>query len=139
MSVWELGPGVLELPSGRRVRGRSLRNRPAEPADFSLYLLTFRPRRVSGRYEWLRWPDFGLPLRPRNAHVLIGMMYARSARERVEVCCGGGVGRTGTVLAALAMLDGFTRDQAVAQVRAHYHPRAVETPWQRHFLSTFIE
>lgn len=111
-----------------------MRAHAAEPADFSLYLLGFPPQRAAGRIEWICWPDFGLPLRPRNARVLIVMVYARSARERVEVCCGGGVGRTGTVLTALAMLDGLPFDQALAHVRANYHPRAVETPWQRRYL-----
>ena len=46
----------------------------------------------------------------------------------------GGVGRTGTALAALAVLDGLDPGRAVAWVRAHYHPRAVETPWQRRWL-----
>jgi protein-tyrosine phosphatase len=54
--------------------------------------------------------------------------------ERVEVTCRGGVGRTGTALAALAVLDGLPPDDAVRRVRTRYHPRAVETPWQRWWL-----
>ncbi len=56
------------------------------------------------------------------------------ARERVEVACRGGVGRTGTALAALAVLDGLPAPDAVRWVRGRYHPRAVETPWQRRWL-----
>jgi protein-tyrosine phosphatase len=44
------------------------------------------------------------------------------------------VGRTGTVLAACAVLDGLAPDDAVRFVRHRYHRRAVETPWQRAFL-----
>ncbi|MFD0818813.1 protein phosphatase, partial [Micromonospora zhanjiangensis] len=56
------------------------------------------------------------------------------AGDRVEVACGGGVGRTGTALAALAVLDGLDPDAAVAWVRAGYRRRAVETVWQRRWL-----
>ena len=48
----------------------------------------------------------------------------------MEVACRGGVGRTGTALAALAVLDGLPPDETMRWVRWHYHPRAVETPWQ---------
>jgi protein-tyrosine phosphatase len=58
---------------------------------------------------------------------------ARSG-ERVEIACRGGVGRTGTALAALAVLDGLMSAAAVQWVRAGYHRRAVETPWQRWWL-----
>jgi protein-tyrosine phosphatase len=55
----------------------------------------------------------------------------------VELACGGGVGRTGTALACLAVLDGVPADEAVDYVRRHYHPSAVETPWQRRFVRRF--
>ena len=47
---------------------------------------------------------------------------------------GSGYGRTGTALACLAVLDGVPCEEAVADVRAHYAARAVETPWQRRFV-----
>jgi protein-tyrosine phosphatase len=50
------------------------------------------------------------------------------------VACHGGVGRTGTALAALAVLDGLAPPDAVRWVRANYQERAVETPWQRWWL-----
>jgi hypothetical protein len=37
-------------------------------------------------------------------------------------------------VAALAILDGLPSAQAVSWVRARYHHRAVETPWQRRWL-----
>ncbi|MBX6748191.1 MAG: hypothetical protein IRY85_00730 [Micromonosporaceae bacterium] len=52
----------------------------------------------------------------------------------MEIACRGGIGRTGTALAALAVLDGLAPPAAVAWVRDAYHPRAVETPWQRWWL-----
>lgn len=61
----------------------------------------------------------------------------RAETERVEIACAGGSGRTGTALACLAVLDGVPHGQAVAYVREHYAARAVETPWQRRFVSRF--
>jgi protein-tyrosine phosphatase len=86
-------------------------------------------------YRRIRWPDFWIPLDRRDA--LDGLAEAlRRARagERVEAGCRGGVGRTGTALAALAILDGLPPGDAVSWVRSSYQPRAVETPWQRWWL-----
>ncbi|GAA3304506.1 hypothetical protein GCM10020295_55820 [Streptomyces cinereospinus] len=63
--------------------------------------------------------------------------WQRAAAEPVEIACGGGRGRTGTALACLAVLDGVPPGRAVAYVRAHYHRRAVETPWQRRYVRGF--
>ena len=57
--------------------------------------------------------------------------------ERVEIACGGGRGRTGTALACLAVIDGVPANQAVAFVRQHYDPHAVETPWQKRYVARF--
>jgi protein-tyrosine phosphatase len=54
--------------------------------------------------------------------------------ERVEIACGGGVGRTGTALAGIAVLAGVPRAEAVAWVRHRYHRHAAETPWQRRWI-----
>ena len=65
--------------------------------------------------------------------------YERTGTDPVEIACGGGVGRTGTglaALAALAALDGMDPHAAVTWVRRHYHPHAVEVPWQWRFLRT---
>ena len=59
---------------------------------------------------------------------------AHADDERVEIACGGGTGRTGTALALLAVWGGVRPDDAVAWVRAHYRPRAAETPWQRRWV-----
>ena len=46
----------------------------------------------------------------------------------------GGVGRTGTALAAISVLAGVPPAEAVAWIRRHYIRRAVETPWQRRWV-----
>ena len=62
-----------------------------------------------------------------------------ASRERVEVACGGGVGRTGTVIACMAVLAGHPAADAVAWTRHNYRERAVETPGQRRWIAWFAE
>jgi protein-tyrosine phosphatase len=57
--------------------------------------------------------------------------------ELVEVACYGGLGRTGTVLSCLAVRAGVHYPDAVAWVREHYDPRAVETTEQDRFVERF--
>lgn len=132
-------PGVLRLPSGRLIRGRGLR-RPlpaGEKPAFALYLLGRQPPEVDWESRWVPWPDFRLPRDRDLARELFGEAWERTARERVEVACEGGRGRTGTALACIAVLDGCPPDQAVAFVRAGYERHAVETPWQRRYVAGF--
>lgn len=140
--TWETGaPGVLRLPSGRSVRGRGLR-RPLPPGPqpaFSVFLLGKQPPEVPWDSRWLRWPDFRVPSSRTQAQALLCEAWSRAANERVEVACGGGRGRTGTALAALAVLDGVPPAEAVDFVRRHYDPRAVETPWQRRWVLRFTD
>lgn len=132
--AWDDGTGLIALPGGVVVRGRPLRQ-AATPADFTLVLA---PGPLpSWRYRRIRWPDFWIPLNRQDALDALGEAYRLAgAGQRVEVACHGGVGRTGTALAALAVLDGLSPAEAVDWVRRGYHPRAVETPWQRRWLST---
>ena len=139
-ALWKPGEtGVLGLPSGRLVRGRGLRDPmpSGHPPTFGVYLLGEQPPEFGWAGRWIRWPDFRLPVDTAYANEVLSEAWRRSGTERVEVACGGGRGRTGTALACIAVLDGVPAAEAVAFVRAHYHPRAVETPWQRRFVRRF--
>jgi len=137
--------GAIELPGGARVRGRGIRDpQPGGPLpDHGLYLGGRRLRRrhdgaLTWPHDWVDWPDFLLPRDRDQAIAGIRALHARAAGgERVEVACGGGVGRTGTVIACLAVLSGLPPDEAVSWTRTHHHPRAVETPWQRRWVARF--
>jgi protein-tyrosine phosphatase len=140
MPTWDpTAEGVVRLPSGRLVRGRGLRRgQPNGPGpDFGVYLLGRRPGNVDWPHEWIRWPDFWLPTDRTHAARVLTAAWQRAATQRVEVACGGGRGRTGTGLACLAVLDGLSAGDAVAFVRTHYDRRAIETPWQKRYVSTF--
>jgi protein-tyrosine phosphatase len=137
--------GAIKLPDGTWVRGRGLRHpTPPGPApDFGLYLGS---RRLWARHHadlhwpqrWVEWPDFLLPRDRGRAIGHIRALHERArAGERVEVACGGGVGRTGTVLACLAVLAGVPAGEAVEWVRVNFDERAVETSWQRAWVSRF--
>lgn len=145
--------GVIRLPDGTRVRGRG-RREPlpgGPPPEFGLYpgRPARRRRRLLGRAgpwapdwpcEWVAWPDFGTPRDDARAAAAIVRAYdlARAGR-RVEVACGGGVGRTGTVLACMVVLAGHPADDAVAWTRRTYRSRAVETRGQRRWVAWFAE
>jgi protein-tyrosine phosphatase len=132
VAQWASDDGVLVLPSGVRVRGRPL-TRDATPADFTL-VLADGPR-PDWEYREVRWPDFGVPADTTDAVAALRDAWRRAqAGLRVEAACLGGAGRTGTALAALAVLDGLDRRAAVDWVRAGYLHRAVETPWQARWL-----
>jgi hypothetical protein len=140
--------GAIALPDGTLVRGRGRsRPLPAGPdPEFGLYLGSPGRRWFSRApveppawpSEWLDWPDFRTPRDEAHAAARIVATYERARDgERVEVACHGGTGRTGTVMACMAILAGHPADDALAWVRAHYRPRAVETPGQKRWIRTF--
>lgn len=137
---WEPStPGLLVLPSGRPVRGRSLRLAVPDGAvpDLGVYLLPDPPAATPWPAEWIRWRDFRTPADPAAARRVLLEAWRRAADERVEVACRGGRGRTGTALACLAVIDGVPAGEAVDFVRRHYDRRAVETPWQKRYVARF--
>jgi protein-tyrosine phosphatase len=132
--------GIVGFPDGTRVRASSISDRRVDDHErtFGLYL--------DAHWEptWpatvIDWEDFGLPENPELAAQQIADAFARARRGGlVEVGCRGGSGRTGTVLACMAVLAGVPRAQAVAWVRASYRPEAVETVDQEAWVQWFAE
>ena len=118
------------------MRASSLADRGANECDFGLYL--------DPRWEptWpaalIQWQDFGVPAEPEVAARQITSAFARArSGERVEVGCVGGLGRTGTVLACMAVLAGTLTSEAVSWVRSNYDVRAVETEEQEAWVEWF--
>lgn len=107
------------------------------PPTFGVYLLGEPPEEFGWTSRWVRWPDFWLPADSSQLRAALTEALAEAGTGRAELACGGGRGRTGTALACLAVLDGVAPGEAVAYVRRHYDPRAVETPWQRRFVRRF--
>ena len=93
---------------------------------------------VTWPYRMITWPDFGSPEDVSELFEVIGDLYARAqAGEVVQIACYGGLGRTGTVLACLAVCAGVQFNDAVGWVRANYDRRAVETNEQARLVETF--
>lgn len=133
MGEWDGQPGTLMLPDGRTVRGTGVRRARGDvgPPEFAVYLLGRDPGIQPWDCRWVRWRDFGLPHSTTDAVAALQEAFARAPSERVEIACGGGVGRTGTALALMGVMAGIPASDAVAWVRDNYHPRAVETRRQR--------
>jgi Protein-tyrosine phosphatase len=112
------GAGVLPLPSGRLVRGRGLREPDPDGPDpeFALYVVASELFGGPWEFRWVEWADYGLPADPAAMRRALVEAWERDGRERVEVGCMGGRGRTGTALACIAVLDGVPADQAVEYV-----------------------
>lgn len=123
---------TVVLPVGDQVRAGALRDLGSY--DFALLLGNGL---ATGPYRRIDWPDFRVPRDRAETLDALGELRRRPrSGEDVAIGCRGGVGRTGTALAALAVLDGLDPRDAVAWVRAAHHLRAVETPWQRRWLSS---
>lgn len=120
---------AVKFPDGTTVYASSRHDRKATDSrpDMGLYLdPSWRPASVA---TFIPWRDHGLPaIRWDHAVDVIVDAYAQ-AREgwTVEVGCIGGHGRTGTVLACMAVLAGVSPDQACSWVWEHYCKEAIES------------
>ena len=125
----------VTFPDGTQVLASGwLERKPGGPApDFGLYLdPSWTPWWPAVQLEW---PDFGVPSDRVVADREIRAAFERARNgERVEVACIGGHGRTGTVLACMAVLAGVPPAEAVEWVRSTYCRRAVQEPAQQYWV-----
>lgn len=88
------------------------------------------------RNEFIDWADMRTPTFPEMARQQIIDAFIRACKgETVEVGCIGGHGRTGTILACMAVLAGET--DPIQFIRNIYCERAVETSSQEVFVDWF--
>jgi hypothetical protein len=135
-TLWSMTVSV-RLPGSLQVRAGGARHQHASAKpDWGIY----------GDPCWdgwpavsLDWPDSGVPRDNEQAlsAVLEALGRARNGQD-VLLGCGGGMGRTGTLLAAIAIACGVPPEQARAWVRSNYHPTAVETEEQHEWLTTVV-
>lgn len=129
---------IVAFPDGSRVRAAALADRRADDPERAYGLYLDDAWAPSWPADVTAWPDFGLPDEPEVAARLISAAFLRArGGELVEVGCLGGSGRTGTVLACMAVLAGVPAAEAVPWVRAAYRPQAVETAEQEAWVRWF--
>ena len=126
------------FPDGTRITASALNARQQDTSDrdFGLYMdPAWAP---TWDAKVIDWPDFGLPADEEMAANQIMAAFGRAKnKERVEIGCIGGLGRTGTVLACMAVLAGISADQAVEWVRNNYDLHAIETQEQAEWVLWF--
>ena len=129
---------IVRFPDGSRVRALSLADRRAKDPERAYGLYLDERWAPTWPADVIAWPDFGLPAEPEVAAGQITDAFLRARRgELVEVGCLGGSGRTGTVLACMAVLAGVSPAEAVPWVRAAYRQEAVETDEQKAWVLWF--
>lgn len=136
--LWSPGNGVVELPTGVRIRGRGLGlgGPIGQLPEFGVYLLDEPPKAPNWPSIWIPWPDFELPIHPEATVASLVQAVAHAATKRVEIACLGGRGRTGTALAVAAIVAGITPIDATEWVRSNYRLDAVETAAQEAWIAS---
>lgn len=129
---------IVTFPDGTRVRGSSIADRRVDDPERSFGLYLDARWAPTWPADVIAWRDFGLPEDGESAAQKIQAAFARAHRgEVVEVGCLGGSGRTGTVLACMAVLAGVPCGDAVAWIRQVYKAEAVETAEQQEWVRWF--
>jgi hypothetical protein len=81
----------------------------------------------------LNWPDMGIVSLPRRFWEELAE-YLTNTQQKMLVFCVGGHGRTGTALACLMVVCGWTSEDAIAWIRTNYCQRAIETREQERYV-----
>jgi hypothetical protein len=138
LPYFTLGGVIVTFPDGSRVQASSIADRRIDDPERSFGLYLDEQWQPSWPADLIAWRDFGLPEEPETAARQIEAAFQRArGGELVEVGCLGGCGRTGTVLACMAVLAGVPSGEAVAWVRDSYRPEAVETEEQEDWVRWF--
>ena len=105
--------------------------------------------KLSRSFDWERHPivDRSTPHRTRMIEILDAIDSAMERGETVYVHCWGGVGRTGTVVGCWLRRQGYSGDEALAQIatwwqgvaKRHRRPRSPENSAQREYILDWAE
>lgn len=131
---------IVSLPDGTKIMCSSQHKRqPDEPKpDFGCYMAAgWEPDWLA---YWLNWSDYGYPNMSKDTiEVLIDDLLAKArSGMTVEIGCIGGHGRTGSLLALLALKAGAAdADAAMKFVWKNYCGHAIEGTKQEWFIEAF--
>ena len=92
-----------------------------------------------GRAIWFPIPDVHAPALLPAIDLLDGLEVRLAAGESVIMHCGAGIGRAGTMAAALLIRMGVSRTEALATVGAHRPMAGPEAGAQERFLVELAE
>lgn len=129
----------MVLPDETQVAAASLSDASvprSRPPDVGLYCdARWQP---PWPFECIDWADFRLPANFVKAadHIREAYESARSGKQ-VEIGCAQGLGRTGTMLACMAVLAGKKPQRAIEWVRDAYEESAIEGPDQEWWVKWF--
>ena len=126
------------LPDGRRILASGVFERTSEDEvpDFGLY--AYEGWRPAWPAAFIDWVDFGLPVDTREASRLIVDAFDRvRSGQTVEIGCHAGNGRTGSIIACMAILAGTPAEEAVEWTRSHYCLHAIDTSEQERWVAAF--
>lgn len=93
-----------------------------------------RPFGIEGRHFPIR--DMGIPSMPETIRLCYDLQRARARGAVVAVHCLAGLGRTGTILACMAVVGGMGADAAIEAVRRSA-PGSIQTEQQADFVREF--
>ena len=133
----------LALPNGKVIQARGLGPfipyHDHEEPDWGLYLdKQWRERELRWPHDLIDWPDMRPPRDDKELCEAIARAWEHIVSDEiVEIACDGGTGRTGTVIACIAILAGVPVDDSVAWVKNNYSDYAVEN--QGTFIARFAE
>lgn len=128
---------LLIFPSSLRIRAGGAHDQHGSPRpDWGVYA---DPCWAGWPGLALEWPDSDVPRDDEQAlsGIIEAVGRARQGQD-VLVGCKGGIGRTGTIVAAIAIACGVPAERARAWTRTRYHPSAVETEQQHAWLTTIV-
>jgi hypothetical protein len=130
----------VQFPDGTVVRALPLRERRETDEWRECGLYMDEKWGPTWPAELIEWEDFGVPRDAETAASQIRAAFGRAkSGQHLEIGCAGGLGRTGTVLACMAILAGVPEDEAIVWVRRNYRADAIETAEQEAWIKWFSE